>query len=359
MSGVRVILITVAGPGGHVDVGVRSDATPADLANALGGVIGVSPAATVIEHRSPPRPGVPEGARVLVQSGTALAEAGVADGDLVLFRTANGPAGYSWPEVQGRPAEFDARPPQPDRPALRAPRLDAPAVLSARRFDAPAIPSAPQPDQPDPPALSAPRGGAPAALSAPQPDALAQSAPDPEVPTQIAPDFRSPVGSPDLWSAAASAPAALPTGRHARGRPDPGGLQPEAAPGTADCPQPATEPAQEDWPEPATEPAEDNWPAPATEPRREDWPQPAAEPAQDNWPEPATEPAEDDWPAPATEPRREDWPQPATEPAQDNWPAPATEPAHEDWPALETEPAQEDQPGTHGSEEVSPGDWPG
>lgn len=332
MSGVRVILITVAGPGGHVDVGVRSDATPADLADALGGVIGVSPAATVIEHRSPPRPGVPEGARVLVQSGTALAEAGVADGDLVLFRTANGPAGYSWPEVQGRPAEFGASPPQPDPPALRARRLDAPAVLSARRFDAPAIPSAPQPD---PPALSAPRLDAPAVLGAPQPDALAQSAPEPDVPTQIAPDFRSPAGSPDQWPPAASAPAALPTGRHARGRPDLGEPQPEAAPGTADWPQPVTEPAQEEWPAPATEPAQDNWPAPAPEPARQDWPAPAMEPEQDNWPAPGPEPGRDVRPAPAAEA------------PQDSWPAPATETAHED------------QPGAHGSEEVNPGDWPG
>jgi hypothetical protein len=122
VSAVRVILITVAGPSGHVDVGVRSDATPADLADALGGVIGVGQvigagrSATVIEHRSPPRPGVPDGRRVTVRPETALAEAAVADGDLVLFRTSDGGAGYSWPEAPARPADRGA-----DSPALSAP----------------------------------------------------------------------------------------------------------------------------------------------------------------------------------------------------------------------------------------------
>jgi hypothetical protein len=128
MSAVRVILITVAGPSGHVDVGVRSDATPADLVDALGTVIGVSPAATVIEHRSPPRPGVPDGGRALVGSATALAEAGVADGDLVLFRTADGGGGYSWPEVQSRPAEFGANSPPPRPAVLRSPPAGRPLV---------------------------------------------------------------------------------------------------------------------------------------------------------------------------------------------------------------------------------------
>jgi hypothetical protein len=91
----RVILITVAGPGGHVDVGVRSDATPADLAASLGTVLGVSPAALAAEHRSPPRPGEPRGRRSRLMPGASLAAAGVADGDLVLFRrTGNsGPGG--------------------------------------------------------------------------------------------------------------------------------------------------------------------------------------------------------------------------------------------------------------------------
>ncbi len=158
MSGVKVILITVAGPRGHVDVGVRSDATPADLADALGPVIGVSPAATVIEHRSPPRPGVPEGGRALVRSGTALAEAGVADGDLVLFRTADGGGGYSWPEVITRPAEFGAGSPPPRAPALSSP------LISARLAAAPTATAPPAADEwgpaaatPDAPA-SAPPG---------------------------------------------------------------------------------------------------------------------------------------------------------------------------------------------------------
>lgn len=92
MTAARVILITVAGPRGHVDIGVRSDATPAELADALGSVLGVGAAARVIEHRSPPRPGVPAGQRVLVGADTALAEAQVADGDLVLFIAAGSSA---------------------------------------------------------------------------------------------------------------------------------------------------------------------------------------------------------------------------------------------------------------------------
>lgn len=89
MTAARVLLVTIAGPSGHVDVGVRSDATPAELAIALSPVIGVGPALPVIEHRSPPRPGVPLGRRVLLDPHSELAEAGVADGDLVLFRVAD------------------------------------------------------------------------------------------------------------------------------------------------------------------------------------------------------------------------------------------------------------------------------
>lgn len=98
MNAARVILVTVAGPGGHVDVGVRSDATPAELADALSRVIGVGPALPVIEHRSPPRPGVPLGGRVLLDAHAGLAEAGVADGDLVLFRAAGDDPGSVTPD---------------------------------------------------------------------------------------------------------------------------------------------------------------------------------------------------------------------------------------------------------------------
>jgi hypothetical protein len=262
VSGVRVILITVAGPGGHVDVGVRSDATPADLADALGGVIGVSLASTVIEHRSPPRPGVPEGARVLVRSGTALSEAGVADGDLVLFRTSGAASGYSWPEVQGRPAESGASSPRPDA-----------SVLSSARPDAPA------------------------AVSSPQPGALTEAAPEPVAPAQSAPGFEpSDFGSAGFGRPAASAPAAFPAGRHARSGPDQAEPQPEAAPGQAEWPARATEPGREVWPRPAVEPDQEAWPAPATEPGREVWPRPAVEPDQEAWPAPGTEPGQEDQP---------------------------------------------------------------
>jgi hypothetical protein len=149
MSAVRVILITVAGPTGHVDVGVRSDATPEDLADALGGVIGVSRATSVIEHRSPPRPGVPDGGRVLVRPGTVLADVGVADGDLVLFRAAGGAGGFSWPEVQGRPAEFGDGSPPPNAPALSLPAPAPEPALATPAPDAPALNSPAEPPVPD------------------------------------------------------------------------------------------------------------------------------------------------------------------------------------------------------------------
>lgn len=85
MTDTRVILVTIAGPGGYVDVGVRSDATPAELAECLGDVLGVTPGVSVAEHRSPPRPGGPPNRRSLIRASVPLAEAGVLDGDIVVF----------------------------------------------------------------------------------------------------------------------------------------------------------------------------------------------------------------------------------------------------------------------------------
>lgn len=85
MTGSRVVLVTVTGPGGHVDVGARADATPVQLAAALGRVIGLGAAEPVAEHRSPPRPGTPQGRRTVLGPEVSLAEAGVADGDLLVF----------------------------------------------------------------------------------------------------------------------------------------------------------------------------------------------------------------------------------------------------------------------------------
>lgn len=106
MTAARVILLTVAGPAGHVDVGVRSDATPAELAASLGTVLGVALPWPAAEHRSPPRPGDPRGRRSLLMSGDSLAGAGVADGDLVLFRTAG--------DSPGRPAAVTEEGAEPD-----------------------------------------------------------------------------------------------------------------------------------------------------------------------------------------------------------------------------------------------------
>jgi hypothetical protein len=84
-AAVRVILVTVAGPSGHVDVGVRSDATPADLAWHLGTTLGVSATGSAAEHWSPPRPTGTPALRFMMSRGVSLAEAGVLDGDMVVF----------------------------------------------------------------------------------------------------------------------------------------------------------------------------------------------------------------------------------------------------------------------------------
>lgn len=86
MTGMRVILITAAGPGGQVDIGVRADATPAELVMSLGSVLGVGLGGAVAEHHAPPRPGVPRGARAVVGVDLPLADSGVVDGDMIIFR---------------------------------------------------------------------------------------------------------------------------------------------------------------------------------------------------------------------------------------------------------------------------------
>jgi hypothetical protein len=85
-AGTRVVLVTASGPGGQVDVGVRSDATPAELASSLASVLGVGTGPAIVEHHAPPRPGTPMGTRVPMDAYTSLADSGVADGDLITFR---------------------------------------------------------------------------------------------------------------------------------------------------------------------------------------------------------------------------------------------------------------------------------
>jgi hypothetical protein len=97
VAGPRVVLVTASGHGGQVDVGVRSDATPADLASALASAIGVGTGPAVVEHHAPPRPGVPQGTRVRMDAYTSLADSGVADGDLITFRTPGEAAGKRRP----------------------------------------------------------------------------------------------------------------------------------------------------------------------------------------------------------------------------------------------------------------------
>ncbi len=86
MTAARVILITASGPGGQVDVGVRSDATPAELLMSLSGVLGVGPGGATAAHHAPPRPGVHRGTRARLDVDVPLADSGVVDGDMVIFR---------------------------------------------------------------------------------------------------------------------------------------------------------------------------------------------------------------------------------------------------------------------------------
>jgi hypothetical protein len=112
MTAIPVILITVAGPGGHVDVGVRSDATPAELAASLGFVIGTSATWPGAEHRAPPRPGEPDGRRAALPPGISLAEAGVTDGDFVVFLVPGGTRPDSDPMPADNSSRLPARPGQ-------------------------------------------------------------------------------------------------------------------------------------------------------------------------------------------------------------------------------------------------------
>jgi hypothetical protein len=377
MSAARVILITVAGPRGHVDIGVRSDATPGDLADALGAVIGVSPAATIIEHRSPPRPGVPEGGRALVGSGAALAETGVADGDLVLFRTTEGGGGYSWPEVQARPAEFGAGSPPPRAPALSSPPAGAPlapvpaaAALTATRALAQAGTRSDASAPSGTAAATAPPGiaadTAPPGIAADtvppgtRPDARAPGATRPDVRTAPEPEPDPAQTRPDLRIPAPPEPDP------ARTRPDlriPAPPEPDPAQTRPDLRSPASaEPrstAFDVW-TPAT--GSDVWPT-ADPPPPEDWTVADSSPPYAQPPAAITQP--DIGQSPSDE-RFETRPE-LTEPTAGRHARGRTadEPPRQgldvtrDRQAEMNRPPEQDQAWWHGSQEVTPDDWPG
>ena len=84
----RVILVTIVGPGGQVDLGVRSDATAADLAWHLGAVIGIGAGGAVAEHWTPPRPGGAQALRQPLSPLVSLTDAGVLDGNVVVLANA-------------------------------------------------------------------------------------------------------------------------------------------------------------------------------------------------------------------------------------------------------------------------------
>ena len=161
MNAARVILVTVAGPAGQMDVGVRSDATPSELAAALGSMLGVSLTRSVAEHRSPPRPGSRQGQRTMLGPATSLAAAGVTDGDLVLFR---------------RTEEGLGRAPAPPHGVLRNP------VPSAAQ---PGLPRGTRPSQ----------AGSPRTVPPPRPAAEPRSA-TPQQPAAQPPATRAPTVSP-------------------------------------------------------------------------------------------------------------------------------------------------------------------
>jgi hypothetical protein len=86
VSDLRVILVTVMGPGGvSTDVGARADATPRDLAAHLGPALGIDPALPVVHHHAPQRPGGQAARQRLIRADLPLSESGVLDGDSLLF----------------------------------------------------------------------------------------------------------------------------------------------------------------------------------------------------------------------------------------------------------------------------------
>ena len=149
VSAARVILLTVAGPAGQMRHrrALRRHAREG-LAASLGDMLGVGPARPVAEHRSPPRPGSRLGERALLSLGTSLAAAGVADGDLLLFR---------------RPEDATGLPAAPPPSAMRDPLPAAhPAPMhGAHPGQAGALPPAP------PPLLAAPPPRRPASPARP------------------------------------------------------------------------------------------------------------------------------------------------------------------------------------------------
>src|SRR5215472_10106251 len=190
MNAARVILVTVAGPAGQMDIGVRSDATPSELAASLGSMLGVSLTRSLAEHRSPPRPGSRQGQRAMLNPGTSLAAAGVADGDLVVFRRTDDGLG---------------RAPAPPHGVLRNP---VPAAAQ------PGLPRGTRPSQ----------AGAPGTVPPPRPDPAAQAAPlpraDPPPPgarRSQAAQARRPAASPHAASPpyAGPPPYAQPPAAHA------------------------------------------------------------------------------------------------------------------------------------------------
>lgn len=112
MNDVRVILLTVTGPGGRsADVGARSDATPRDLAAQLGPALGIDPASSVVKHHAPERPGGQSMRQRLVRADAPLADSGVLDGDTLVFTRAGAQFQPAQPPSAGGAAAPPAAPP--------------------------------------------------------------------------------------------------------------------------------------------------------------------------------------------------------------------------------------------------------
>jgi hypothetical protein len=89
VKGLRVLLVTIAGPRGQVDVAVRADVPVSELAAAVAGAVGAVSEGSMVtvepgDGRRPTR---------RVPMGQTLADAGAVDGDVVLLGQENRVAG--------------------------------------------------------------------------------------------------------------------------------------------------------------------------------------------------------------------------------------------------------------------------
>ncbi len=207
MTNPRVILITASGPGGNqVDVGVRSDATPAELVMSIGNVLGVGLAGTIAEHHAPPRPGVPRGTRARLDFDLPLADSGVVDGDMLIFASRAGGAnraGAPTPPVATYSPSPVAAPYPPGQATPPGPVAAYPPGAASPPGPVAAYP----PGAAIPPALAIPPGAAiPPALAIPPGQATPPGAVGPPAAYPVAPGAAERAGAADWTGAGVTRP---------------------------------------------------------------------------------------------------------------------------------------------------------